>query len=203
MYYYNKNSSKKIIHLRDCFRLENRDEKNIGSFETLEEAYANGYRLCRNCSPIAIKYKREINEIMYYGQKNGISSFFHDKFIGVESLYGKWKITVAPDGKHIRLYHKNEFETKNDYKSAVPGYHLQNVHCDSIADYFNYIAEHDWYRTLNPLYIRPKEKKQPPRKGTRRYRAAQNRAKKREMKRSIGNVLNLIDSLQMQNQSII
>ena len=40
MYYYSKNSRRKVIHDGDCFYIQNVDGDSIGIFETLEEAYA-------------------------------------------------------------------------------------------------------------------------------------------------------------------
>jgi len=56
-----------------------------------------------------------------------------------------------------------------------------------------YINEHEYYRMLNPLHI--VTKKEPPKKGTRRYKGQQKAIARKERKRQIWNVINLIDSL--------
>ena len=38
MFYYNKKSSWKVIHTKECFRICNQDINDIGWFETLDEA---------------------------------------------------------------------------------------------------------------------------------------------------------------------
>lgn len=202
LYYFNQKSSKKIVHSQDCFRIANSENSNIGLFKTLDDAYEAGYRLCRNCSPIAKKYKREENEIMEFCRINGMIPYFHDKFVGITSVSGKWKITVNKDGKQICLFHKNEYKSKHDNKSPIPGFHLQKACCDSIMGYLSYISKHDSYRRKNPLYIFPKEKPLP-RKGTRRYREEQKKVKIIANKRAIRNVLDLIESLPSSTNSAV
>lgn len=107
-----------------------------------------------------------------------------------------------PNGESIQLYHKNEFETKHDSKNFMRGFHRQNVHYNTLAEYLDYILDHDWYRTLHPVNHPPKPKN-PPKQWTHQYNMAQKKAKKRARKQSIRNVLNLIDSLQTQPQPIM
>lgn len=81
----------------------------------------------------------------------------------------------------------------------LKNYHIQNVSYFSLLPYFEYIIRHDTYRIQNPL--RPVQKKEPPKKGAKRYRKMQAREKKAAKSRSVRNVLNLIDSLQREQQS--
>jgi len=66
----------------------------------------------------------------------------------------------------------------------------------TLLGYLEYIVEHDYFRMLNPIHPAPK-KKEPPRKGTKRYRKQQKRAKKQALRESIRNVLNLIDTIRV------
>ncbi|MBQ2730141.1 MAG: hypothetical protein IJF69_05150 [Clostridia bacterium] len=203
MYYYCKNSSKKIIHSIDCFHVQHTEIDNIGWFETLTEAYEQGYRLCNNCSPLVKHYKREDNEITEFCRKNGLAVHFGNKCISICSPRSQWKIALDKKNK-IVLYHKNDFTTDKDHLSEISGYHLQDdARRNSIVDYLQYIVDHDYFRMLNPAYIPQKKKDSPPpRKGTKRYKSAQRRIEKYERKKAIKNVINLIESLSIPSQQM-
>lgn len=204
MYFYSKKSSKKVVHSKDCAYIQNVDIENIGSFETLEEAYEHGYRLCRHCSIIAKQYRKESEALVAYGRKNAVTFFFHDRFIGVRTPIGQWKIIPAANGNQMVLYHHNTFKTNKDSNSPVKNYHYQKVAKDSILGYLEYIVEHEYYRMMHPVEIFPsKKEKTPPQKGTKRYKKQQKMLKRIERKRSIANVLNILDSLQEQRQAAV
>lgn len=197
MYYYSKKCRKKIIHTHLCFHIQHTELDDIGWFETLPEAYEQGYRLCKHCSPIAKHYRKESKQILDFCGKNGLAVHLGCRSIFVTSPRSKWKIAVGND-RQITLYHQNTFETERDHLSEIKGYHLQHdVTKDSVVEYLNYIVEHDYFRMLNPVYNKPRKKKEspPPRKGTRRYKSEQRRIEKYERKRAIRNVLNIIESL--------
>lgn len=202
MYYYNKKSKVKIVHTDKCFHISNDHHKDIGYFETLHEAYDQGYRFCKHCNPMQKQYYKERDEILTISAKKGLSVYSGNRYISVTSVVSKWKITLD-NQKRMVLYHKNEFETPTDCTSQVLGYHLQgDVKKTSIVSYLNYIIEHDYFRMMHPINI-PKKKKEspPPRKGTRRYKSAQRRNEKNQRKQAIKSVLDLIDSLRAPNSS--
>ena len=199
MYYFSKNSRKKVIHLDSCFHCRAVETDNIGSFHTLEEAYEQGYRLCRHCSPLVRLYRREGEAMAAVCLNKAITYFFHDRFIGIETPRSKWKIVPREESGGFALYHKNTYETSRDSQSAVPGYHLQRVSKESAKEYLEYVVEHEYYRMRNPLEIYPiKRKKEPPRKGTKRYRKQQKRAKWYAKHRAAVDVLRMIDGLSAQ-----
>jgi len=203
MYYYSKKSSKKIVHTIECFHIQDTNTADIGWFETLPEAYEQGYRFCQHCNPLFKHYKNEKDAILDFCSKNGLSVQLQNRSISIYSKKSKWKIVVDKNRK-IVLYHKNDFETSKDHLSEISGFHLQgDIKKNSVVAYLNYIVKHDHYRMLNPVYI-PKKKKQspPPRKGTKRYKNAQRKLEKYERRQAIRNVLNLIDSLDIQPTSI-
>lgn len=196
MYYYSKKSRKKIIHTIECFHINDPDINDIGWFETLPEAYEQGYRLCKHCNPLFKQYKKELEQINDFCRENGLSVHLSNRSISIYSIKSKWKIALDKKNRMV-LYHKNDFETNKDHLSEISGYHLQgDARRGSVVAYLKYIVEHDYYRIINPVYI-PKKKKDspPPRKGTKRYKSAQRRTEKYERRQAIRNVLNLIDSL--------
>ena len=199
MYYYNLKSSRKIIHTADCFYVCNTDLDFIGCFKTLAEAYDQGYRLCKCCSPLAKLYKSEKVQIIDYCQRNGFSVHLGRKSISVNSFFSKWKITFNCNGDMV-LYHKNTLKKDKDDMSEIDGYHLQKCDSkDSVIDYLEYIERHDRYRLHNPLYI-PKSQRVyiPPKKGTKRYKKEQHKLDKAKRNQNIRNVMKLLDSLNSQ-----
>lgn len=196
MYYYSKKNRKNIIHTIECFHINNTDITDIGWFETLSEAYEQGYRLCKHCNPLFRCYRKESDKIIDFCRENGLSVHLSDSDISVYSIESEWKIVLDKKSR-LALYHKNDFKTNKDRLSEISGYHLQgDARRRSIVAYLKYIIEHDYYRMLNPVYI-PKEKKKspPPKKGTKRYKSTQRRIERYERKRAVKNVLDLIDSL--------
>ena len=195
MYYYSKKSGSKIVHLADCFCIQNTDIDDLGWFESLSEAYSQGYWFCAHCNPLIKQYHQESDEILEYCRKNGLSFWRSNRFISISSTRSEWRIALDQQNRMV-LYHKNDFKTDRDHLSEMKVYHFQrDVRLDSIVGYMEYILDHDYFRMLNPVYAPRKKEITPPQKGTKRYKSAQKRFKKFERKREIRNVLNLIDSL--------
>ena len=194
MYFYSKKSRNKVIHTDKCFHILSTVIDDIGSFETLHEAYDEGYRLCKCCNPIEKRYKQEQGDILKMSADYGLSVRCR-RYISVLSVASMW--LIAHDGdKNLVLYHKNEFKRAGDEFNPICGYHLQrDAKANKIVDYLEYIIEHDYFRMLHPVQAPNKKKTSPPKKGTRRYRSEQRRNEKKERKQAIRNVLNLIDSL--------
>lgn len=201
MFYYSKKSRKKVLHLETCSTKALISEKNLGSFETLQEAYKQGYRLCRHCSPLVRQYRQVKDECCTYSMKKGIEFIHTDRALIVKTPFSKWQVVPSENGQRLQLYHKNTYKSANDSQSLVPGYHLQNVRKGTLQGYFEYIANHDDYRLRNPVEIFPKSKKKdspPPKKGTRRYRSMQRKEENRARRYAIWRTLSLIEALHSQ-----
>ena len=130
--------------------------------------------------------------------KKGISVSLRRNFISISSPRSKWRILADDNRNHTKLYHHNDFELKQ--RGPVAGYHDQHVNYATIQEYLDYIIDHDYYRMMNPLYPAP-QPKAPPQKGTKRYRKAQAREKRKAKNTAVWNVLNIIDSLSDQNKT--
>ena len=203
MFYYSKKSRKKVIHLDTCSIKGRIHDNNLEYFESLQEAYKKGYRLCRHCSPLVRQYRQVKNDSCTYSLKKGIRFYYTDNAVVVKTSFSKWKIVVAETGKRLALYHKNTYKSAHDAESLVEGYHLQNIRKGSIQGYFEYIANHDDYRLANPVYVPPKtKKKELPRKGTKRYKSQQRREEQKARKHSIWRTLALIDEYSSQSNQV-
>lgn len=205
MFYYSTISRKKIIHHMSCPAADRIHDENIECFETLQEAYGEGYRLCRHCSLLARQYRKGESDSCTYSQEKGIAFFYTDRALVVTTSFSKWKIVPSEDGLRLQLYHQNTHRSAHDWESLIPGYHLQNAKRDTIQGYLEYIAEHDDYRLRNPVQTNPKTKKKdstPPKKGTRRYKKQRRREEIRAKKYSIRRTLDLIDGLHCQKTGL-
>ena len=149
------------------------------------------YRLCSCCSPITERLKKEQAVLENYCLENGLLYFVHKGNLHIRTHHSKWKVLASNNKNVLELHHENSYE--KDHDNSVPGYHKQNFFSDSVLGYLEYINEHEYYRMLNPLHI--VTKKEPPKKGTRRYRGQQKALARKERKRQIWNVINLIESL--------
>ena len=198
MYYYSKNSRSKIIHAEDCRYHLAIEEEHLGTFQTLAEAHAAGYRLCKVCNPLVGLFHAEEEALMEICRQMGLSVSLRRNFISISSPWSSWRILADDNCNHTKLYHHNDFESKQS--GSVAGYHDQHVNYATLQEYLNYIIDHDYYRMMHPLCpaLQPKS---PPLKGTKRYRKARAREKRQAKKAAIWNVLSIIDSLSAQNQS--
>lgn len=194
MFYYSKKSRERIIHSGMCGHIANCDIRDIGYFETLTEAYEQGYRLCRSCSILSKQYKCEEEKLYSYCMGNAMTFYKTDRYINIVTPYSKWRVSITNSGNGLCLYHKNEYKKKNETPSMIDGYHHQKFEAKSIVGCMEYITEHDYFRMTNPLVIKNSKKKAPAIKGTKRYRKEAKRAEKKARKKAIYNVLTIIDS---------
>lgn len=200
MYYYSKTGKKKIAHTEQCRYCQAITSEHLGSFSTVSEAYLAGFRLCNSCSPLASFFYAEESNAMKICRENGLAIHLGKKYIAISSPRSKWRILAADNRNATKLYHRNEFEPGNG-SDFMRGYHDQEVCFKTLAEYLNYIVEHDYYRMRNPLYPRP-QKKAPPVKGTKRYRKAVAKEKRREKRIAVANVIHLIDELSSKQTSV-
>ena len=191
MFYYSIDSKEKVVHYEGCHHLKNIKSDNLKSFENIQEVRKSEYRLCSCCSPITEHLKKEQAVLENYCLENGLLYFVHKGNLHIRTHHSKWKVLASNNKNVLELHHENSYEKEHD--NSVPGYHKQNFFSDSVLGYLEYINEHEYYRMLNPLHI--VTKKEPPKKGTRRYRGQQKALARKERKRQIWNVINLIDSL--------
>ena len=198
MYYYSKTSKSRIIHSEECRYHLSINPEHLGTFQTLAEAHAAGYRMCKVCNPLVALFRAEEESIMDICLEKGISVSLRRNFISISSPRSKWRILADDNRNHTKLYHHNDFETKQ--RGPVAGYHDQHVNYATIQEYLDYIIDHDYYRMMNPLYPAPQPKALP-QKGTKRYRKAQAREKRKAKKTAVWNVLSIIESLSDRNKA--
>lgn len=112
MYYYSKNSRTKIIHTEDCrYHLAIREE-HLGTFQTLAEAHAAGYRLCKVCNPLVGIFHAEEETLMEICRQKGLSISLRRNFISISSPWSSWRILADDNRNHTKLYHRNDFGPK-------------------------------------------------------------------------------------------
>ena len=195
MLYYSKNGKSKIVHFVSCRHGKAMLLQNLGSFNTLAEAKRAGYRLCKHCDPLARFYRCESKNVSKFCKSHHMSQRLQGGAICLNTPYSGWQLVCGDEGE-ILLYHRNRWELKRDSKSAVKGFHHQNMQCDSLLEYCEYIVKHDKYRRENPEKKPPKWEHKPPKKGTNAWRSAQKREAKRDRRRAIDNVFHLFAQLE-------
>lgn len=191
MFYYSVESNSKIAHFEGCHHLKNIKPENLRTFKDIREIRNGRYRICSCCSPIIKQLRKEQNEIERFCLENGLSYFVTKCGLNIRTHHSKWKVLASNSQNKLELHHGNSY--KKDHMDSVPGYHKQSCSSGSILEYMKYINEHEYYRMINPLQIFVK--KEPPRKGTKRWNKQQKALKRKERKQEIWNVINLIDSL--------
>lgn len=135
--------------------------------------------------------KKEQTKLENFCPENGLSYFVNNGNLHIITHHSKWKIIVSNNKNRLELHHQSSYQ--KEYEDSVSGYHKQSHSSNLILGYMKYINEHEYYRMRNPLHI--VTKKEPPKKGTKRYRGQQKAMARKERQQQIRNVLNLIDSL--------
>lgn len=180
------NVKSKVAHYPDCRFVRRITEDNLRCYESTFYAKKDGYRLCKCCDPMAKRLGNRETEMLGYCRKRAISYEVDNGELLITTPFSEWKAYPGKNSRYV-LYHRN---TQGD----TSGYHLQTDRYKDVMELLKYIDRHDNFRLDNPL-PEPKKKKAPPKKGTKRYRAAERRRKERKRRKDIRNVLNLIDSL--------
>ena len=193
MYFYSKAVRKKIIHTEQCRYCGSITPTQLGSFSTIAEAYAAGFRLCKTCSPLASFFHSDESKAMEICIEKGLAVHLGKKYITITSPRSQWRIVADDNRNGTKLYHRNGLERRNE-SDFIPGYHDQGVCYKTLPEYLDYIVDHDSYRMKNPLYPNSHQKT-PPVKGTKRYRKAIAKEKRKEKRMAVTNVLCLIDEL--------
>ena len=196
MYYFSRNSRRKIVHSFDCFQIGRVDVECVDSFESLEQARKNGYRQCRCCNTLIKQYRKEALALTRFGKGRGFSFRVDDRFVHIDAPRSRWKILRAEGNGRLVLLHENEYQPLRDVGGVLPGYHVQNVSENSILAYAKYIAKHEKYRKTHPVHTSPS--KPPARKGTKRYKKQKKAEKLQAKRRAVTNVLRLIEQVSSQ-----
>ena len=193
MVFYSVNSRKKVFHLPHCSHVRNIKPEHRRTFETPEEARKNHYILCSCCSPVGQRLRKERIRVEQFCQEYGAVVYLHDGQLIVSTPRSKWKIVAGGKANKLMLYHRNTRGIA-DPTSPFPKYHFQKVHKNTIVEYLEEVVEHDYFRMRSPLQPLPK-KKEKPRKGTRRWRAQQEKEKKIAKRAAIRNVYALLEAI--------
>lgn len=193
MVFYSSISRKKVFHLPHCAHVRNINPRYRCTFESPEEARKNHYILCQCCSPVGQHLQKERVNIAHCCQENGAATYLHDGQLIVTTPHSKWKIVASGKANKLMLYHRNTKDIQ-DPLSPFPNYHYQKVRKNTILEYLEYIAEHDYYRMCTPLQTRQK-KKSKPKKGTRRWKSQQKKEKTLAKRAAIKRVYALLDAI--------
>lgn len=164
MVFYSTKSNKKVFHLPHC-KIQCRIQKEYKmKFDSEQEARAAGFRMCKCCSVVGMRLRREQVAVNEFCQKHCIELSLKDGYIQVSNGLGNWRIIVRGKRNQLFLYHKNTYEKHEDIPSIIPGYHSQAIRSKTIIGYLDYIVQHDKFRE------REKEKKEKEKKKMQKLR---------------------------------
>lgn len=195
MFYYSKNSRKKIVHKQQCPYCARMKKDNTGLFLSLDEARAAGYRLCIYCSAVGKRYLSEYKTLASYAVENGLSFRYDDGKVLIETPHSSWMIITNGKKHKMFLYHQNAENFPNE-RSLIPGYHSQHFQSNTILGYMEYIVEHDGYRLHHKYHMKNKPEPSPPRKGTKRYKKLQRKIKRDKRRAEQRNVYRIFEELE-------
>ena len=190
-------SKNKIVHSMACRYVKMIPDKNRKYFANIREASDAGYVQCKYCTNIKKYLSREEKQIEDYCRQNGIYYYLNsvDGALDIISRTGKWKIIVNGQKHFIWLYHKNNHGFNPG--DLVPGFHSQKIRCSSLYGYMKYIVGHDKYRMENPLYNSQKHGNT--KKGSKKWKKENHRAKQIRRTQSIRYVTDLLDNMALGN----
>lgn len=186
-------SSNKIVHWKGCRYVKMMPEKNNRYFKRLKDATEAGYKQCKYCARIKMYLRKEEKQLEEFCGANGLYYYFNppDGSLDVISRSGRWKIIVNGHKHPIWLYHKNRWQSNAE--EMIPGYHTQRIHCSTLMEYMNYIAEHDLYRERDPLFEWQKHPDTV--RYSKKWKKEQKRASKMQRTQRIRYVNELLDGL--------
>lgn len=183
--------NRKVVHFEYCYHLKRSKKDKLQCFATLAKAREQGFRICKCCDPVMKTFLCEEKELIPFCKENRIICFAQDSTVHIQTAYSKWKVISTNEGK-LAVYHKNTKFKKGNIHSSVVGYHLQNVSCEKILSVCKYILEHDEYRYHTN---ESNQRKTDFVKGSRKWRAEQDRIKKQKRRNAIKNVYFIFDQL--------
>ena len=195
--YVSSNISMKF-HKDTCPNAKNIDKSRIEYGHKPNELTEKGYVLAKCCSKSWEKYSLEKDEIDEFCKENHIKVWFEDNSIYIETEVASWKLVDESNKGLYTLYHSNTevySNLKKENGKIIHNYHIQkNVCRKTIIGYIKYIINHDIWR-VNEL---EKYKTMP--KTTKNQRKKYRKAKKESRKTKIRNVLNMLESLRMEEE---
>ncbi len=203
MYYYSKVSERKIIHDADCIHTKRIALKNVDTFESLYEAYDQGYHLCRHCSGLYKQFEQEKKKLKKKKKVYGIRYEYFDQYLQVYTQFSEWRILASDNNKQLVLFHKNTKSLNKDQYSPIPGYHDQKIVREKLVDFITYILDHEYSRSVEG----GKAEKCAPIKGCKRFKEQQKKLKEKEEKRAnrevVNRLWNIFDTLQKQHATTV
>lgn len=179
------NKKHRIYHRLGCMYAKRMKPDNKTEMSA-EQARRHHYRECKYCAGLAGDVKVHKDSLSKWERKHKMQFTYQkstDTFY-IQTEVGFWKIFVKEDfGKYL-LYHRNTFSKEMNFRQAINGdFHRQKdvVPTESMEKIVEYIIAHDRAK----LIIMDDYRKLP--KTTRRqkkyYKAAERKAKKRELYR--------------------
>ena len=104
MVFYSVNSRKNVFHLPHCSHVKKIKPEHRRTFESPEEARKEHYILCRCCSPVGQRFRKERTRVEQFCQEHGVIVYLHDGQLVVTTPRSKWKIVAGGKANKLMLY---------------------------------------------------------------------------------------------------
>ena len=197
MCYICSGSSNKIVHTDNCRYVKMMAESGKKTFSSLRAATNADYIPCKYCSPVKKHLDREKERLEEFCKQTDVRFFYNTKkgTLDVISKSGKWKIVVDDNLNALVLYHYSNGSFK--HSDVIPGYHKQHVERGTLLNYVKYIAQHDNFRQVKPLYARQTNDKLT--KGSKKWKKQQRREENMRKTQSIRYVTELLNNMAQGN----
>ena len=150
MFYSSRNSRKHVYHYAGCRYLKLTKNDNRVSFNTVDEAKAQGFCPCAYCNPISRQYLKDRKAILAFCENYQFKHFFcfGDLYV-ISAKDTAWRISTSGDnGKGKQLLHESKANISYD-RRKMPyidrEYHVQKTPTTSLMGYLVYIQNHDLY----------------------------------------------------------
>lgn len=184
----------------DCIRAG--DEYTVSNDKSISQLGKMGYLPCRYCSKFLRQYYAEEKEIKEFCFEHALRYKLLGEALLINTYYSSWKVAVDYQSFHEKnalvLMHENDqmyIMCDRDQGNIYRKYHFQNdVHCNTILGYLQYIIEHDKYREgVNTQWRKYSRKTEYQRKKYRKDRS-------KDIDRMSIRVYNLLEELKVENE---
>ncbi len=153
MYVCNKRT--KIIHTTRCgfTKIMKNGTENVDFRQALD----NGWRFCPHCSTVMKALKKERTQLDAFCRGRKMRYWAQDGMLIVATPSGFFRIVPTFDGSGMALWHQNGkgFHQLLRFQK----FHDQHIRSVTLANLFDYIADHEIFREQNPYGVRAPKKK--------------------------------------------
>lgn len=142
------NSKEKIYHFGGCKYVQKILPRNKIAVPR-QEAEQSGYRPCKYCNTMKVRFRQEEGNLKKYAGTKNISFNLQAEVVYVKTEISGWKIIYRAREQKFILYHRNDSSKPVDFEHPeLEKYHRQKDQrpFSTLTDCLIYIYRHDLFR---------------------------------------------------------